>query len=126
MPGPGWTIRPIRRDEAAAFRELRLEALVNHPTAFSADPALFRALSPDEVAVRIPEPGDANVLFGAYAGDQLDGCAGFVREANAKETHKGFMWGVYLRMGFEVYGTEPRALRVDGRDYDEDLLVMVF
>jgi RimJ/RimL family protein N-acetyltransferase len=32
---------------------------------------------------------------------------------------------LYLRLGFSVYGTSPRALRVDGRDYDEDLLVMV-
>ncbi len=31
---------------------------------------------------------------------------------------------LYLRMGFEVYGTQPKALRIDGRDYDEDLLVL--
>jgi ribosomal protein S18 acetylase RimI-like enzyme len=33
---------------------------------------------------------------------------------------------LYLRLGFTLYGTEPRALRIDGRDYDEDHLVMVF
>jgi RimJ/RimL family protein N-acetyltransferase len=32
---------------------------------------------------------------------------------------------LYLRLGFSVYGTAPRALRIDGRDYDEDLLAMV-
>ena len=163
------TIRPIRRDEAAAWRELRLEALVNHPTAFSADPDAFRALTLEEVATRIPEAESADVLFGAYLDGELHGCAGFAVEKNAKERHHGFMWGVYLRpplrgrgvaealvaavidqarahveilnsavnaenlgpralylrMGFSVYGTSPRALRIDGRDYDEDLLVMV-
>jgi GNAT superfamily N-acetyltransferase len=33
---------------------------------------------------------------------------------------------LYLRLGFVHYGTEPRAIRVGGRDYDEDHLVMVF
>jgi ribosomal protein S18 acetylase RimI-like enzyme len=164
-----YVIRPIGRDEAVVWRELRLEALVNHPTAFSADPEAFRRLTLDEAAQRIPKPEGADVLFGAYLDDTLQGCAGFVVEKGAKERHHGFMWGVYLRpvlrgsgaaealvravieqarahvdilnsavnaenlgakalylrLGFSVYGTSPRALRVDGRDYDEDLLVMV-
>ena len=33
---------------------------------------------------------------------------------------------LYLRLGFVLYGAEPRALRIDGRDYDEDHLVLVF
>jgi ribosomal protein S18 acetylase RimI-like enzyme len=33
---------------------------------------------------------------------------------------------LYLRLGFVLYGTESRALRIDGRDYDEDHLAMVF
>jgi len=166
---PAVLIRPITREEAAAWGVLRLEALINHPTAFSADPEVFRRLSPEEVAARIPEPGGSDVLFGAYLNDELHGCAGFMVEKGAKERHRGFMWGVYLRptlrglgvggdlvaaviaqarahvdilntavnadnagaralylrMGFSVYGTSPRALRVDGWDYDEDLLAMV-
>jgi ribosomal protein S18 acetylase RimI-like enzyme len=31
---------------------------------------------------------------------------------------------LYRRMGFVEYGIEPRALRVDGRDYDEDMLIL--
>src|SRR5574340_753045 len=30
-------IRPATEQDAAAYREIRLEALLNHPTAFSAD-----------------------------------------------------------------------------------------
>ena len=31
---------------------------------------------------------------------------------------------LYERAGFEVYGVDPRALRVDGRYYDEQLMVL--
>lgn len=31
--------------------------------------------------------------------------------------------GLYERVGFRIYGTEPRSLRVDGRYYDEHLMV---
>jgi ribosomal protein S18 acetylase RimI-like enzyme len=33
---------------------------------------------------------------------------------------------LYMRLGFVRYGAEPRAIRVDGRDLDEDHLVLVF
>ena len=33
---------------------------------------------------------------------------------------------LYQRLGFRTYGVEPRALRVDGVDYDDELLVMSF
>jgi hypothetical protein len=96
MARAAFTIRPVRRDEAPVWRELRLEALLNHPTAFSADPEMFARLTPDDVAGRIPEARQSDVLFGAYLDGQLHGCAGFVVEKGAKERHRGFMWGVYL------------------------------
>ncbi|MFT8243023.1 GNAT family N-acetyltransferase [Roseomonas sp. BN140053] len=33
---------------------------------------------------------------------------------------------LYLRLGFRPYGVEPRALRVNGRYFDEELLQMTF
>ena len=33
---------------------------------------------------------------------------------------------IYLELGFEPYGLEPAALRVDGRDFDEELLWLDF
>jgi ribosomal protein S18 acetylase RimI-like enzyme len=96
-PGSDFDIRPVSRAEAAAWRELRLEALKNHPLAFmsSYDEAVKRDLA--FFAERIPESGGADVLFGVYVEGELCGCAGFGREPGAKEKHKGFMWGVYLR-----------------------------
>lgn len=96
-PGSDFDIRPVTRAEAARWRTLRLEALKNHPVAFmsSYEEAVERDLA--SFAERIPEPGGAEVLFGVYVGGELAGCAGFGREPGAKEKHKGFMWGVYLR-----------------------------
>jgi RimJ/RimL family protein N-acetyltransferase len=163
-------VRPITREEASVWRALRLEAMRAYPTAFSASPDDWERLAMDEVAARIPRPGGDDVLFGVYLRDELQGCAGFTRETGAKEAHKGYLWGVYvraalqgrglgerltqavidwarprvdllrcsvssqnlgakalyLRLGFTLYGTEPRAIRIDGRDYDEDHLVLVF
>jgi RimJ/RimL family protein N-acetyltransferase len=31
---------------------------------------------------------------------------------------------LYRSLGFEVYGREPRAMRVDGRYHDEDLMLL--
>lgn len=159
----------MSRAEVAAWRELRAEALKNHPTSFSSSYEDFVLLDETEVASRIPEPGGSDVLFGAYLRGELEGCAGFFREKGLKERHRGLIWGVYLRpvlrgqgvgealiekiidharvrvdvlrlavtsdntgvrdlylrMGFKLIGTEPRALRHDGRDYDEDLLMMI-
>jgi len=33
---------------------------------------------------------------------------------------------LYERLGFRQYGVEPRALRIDGEDHDEVLLVIIF
>jgi ribosomal protein S18 acetylase RimI-like enzyme len=169
-PGLEFDIRPVTRAEAEAWRVLRLEALENHPLAFksSYEDSVGRDL--DFFLAQIPEPGGADVLFGAYVAGELCGCAGFSREARLKTAHKGLMWGVYLRpalrgrgvgealtarliahardhvslllcavtsnnavarelyrrMGFVEYGTEPRALRYGGVDYDETLLVISF
>lgn len=163
-------IRPITREEVTTWRALRLEAMRAYPSAFSASPDDWERLPMDEVERRIPLPGGDDVLFGAYAGGELQGCAGFQREKGAKEAHKGYLWGVYvraafqgrglgeqltqavidwgrprvdilrcavtsencgakalyLRLGFKLYGTEPRAIRANGRDYDDDLLALAF
>ncbi len=160
-------IRPVRPDEAADWREMRLEALRNHPTAFmdSYEEASARPLS--ELEARLAQPGPS-VTLGVYVEGALLGTAGFVVESALKTRHKGLMVGVYLRPalrgagaadalveaiiaharqhvemlkavvnpanevarklyfrhGFRTYGIEPRALRQDGVDHDDELIVL--
>lgn len=90
-------IRPLTREDAPAWRVLRLEALTHHPEAFGSSHEEFSQLSADEVAERIPLAGGDDVLFGVFVGRDLCGCAGFVREKSLKGRHKGLMYGVYLR-----------------------------
>ncbi len=98
MPEPvSFEIRPLTRDDAPAWRALRLEALTNHPTAFGSSHEEFSQIGLDEVAQRIPPAGGDDVLFGVFAGGELCGCAGFARQLHMKGRHKGLMWGVYLR-----------------------------
>jgi len=90
-------IRPLSREDAPAWRALRLEALTNHPEAFGSSHEEFSQLSAAEVAGRIPLAGGDDVLFGVFAGGELHGCGGFAREKSLKGRHKGLMYGVYLR-----------------------------
>ena len=95
--GSDFDIRPVTPAEAAAWREIRLESLKNHPTSFSSVYEDVAKFALEDFAARIPEPGGADVLLGVYVEDELCGCAGFVRERGVKSEHKGLMWSVYLR-----------------------------
>ena len=96
MSDTGITVRALRAEDAAQWRELRLAALRTCPTAFAMsyeeaslqDVAAFAAL--------IPPANAANVLFGAFDGPVLAGSAGFRVHAGLKQRHKGQLWGVYV------------------------------
>jgi ribosomal protein S18 acetylase RimI-like enzyme len=112
--------------------------------------------------------GDATAtVYGAYVDNRIVGMAGFKCYEGARERHKAFVWGTYVRpeerrrgaaralmealldaargtveqltlavvrdnvaavalyrgLGFEVYGTEPRALKSEDGYADEILMV---
>jgi len=88
-----------------------------------------------------PNERHKGFMWGVYAGSALRGAgagealvAAVIDHAsrhvdllrcvvNAANLHAR---ALYLRLGFRTYGVEPRALRVDGVDYDDELLVMSF
>lgn len=158
-------IKILEPADAPAFRKLRLEGLKNQPEAFGAAYEEEAALPLAEIERRLAE----GTVFGAFAGGELVGVAGFLVPGVAKKRHKGVLWGVYVRagarnaglgtalvsaviahartrveqlhttvvtdnaparhlyrkLGFRPYGLEPRALKVEGRCYDEQLLVLM-
>ena len=159
-------VRQLTAADAAAYRELRLEALQNAPTAFGSS---YDAESKHTVA-DFEGWMTRSYIAGAWLGGALVGSASFYRLDSAKAAHRGNIWGVYVRpdarghgvaralmtnvlefartqvqqvhlavvtgndsarrlyerLGFTTYGTEPRALFVDGRYYDEHLMVLRF
>lgn len=160
-------IREASLADAVQFRELRLSALEDSPTAFSADlqTNLVHPMSFWESRLR-PDP--YGTIFFAEHDSKLIGMTGVRQGESAKTKHAVLVWGVYVRpewrglriagklletacnwagshgaelaklavvaanttavkcyerCGFTVYGTEPKAIRYDGVDYDEYLML---
>ncbi len=93
------TIRQASVDDAAALRELRLEALAKHPQAFAADSATTAAEPASLWAERIAAyaSGNTAVVYVAEAEGGLVGMAGLARGHWPKTQHGATFWGVYVR-----------------------------
>jgi len=159
-----FTVRRLEAADAAAYRDIRLEALRSEPLAFASDPSLETGKAPEEWAAQL----ERNNSFGVFGDDGLLGIATYFIEAREKTRHRGTVVAVYVRpaargtgasrllletliaaarqqveqlhlsvttqnsravrfyerLGFQSYGTEPRSLRVEGRYYDEYLMVL--
>ena len=88
-------IRVLGAADAAAFQALRLSGLQECPTAFASS---FEEESRRElpaVAERLAPQGD-RAVFGAFAGGELAGVVGLMREGHRKLAHKAFIWGMYV------------------------------
>jgi ribosomal protein S18 acetylase RimI-like enzyme len=98
------TIRPLRADDAAQWRTIRLEALKAHPIAFqsSYEEAVTKDLA--FFAARIPADGDS-ALFGALLGGNLVGTCGLQILTGPKQRHKAQVWGMYVTPAARRHGT---------------------
>ncbi|WP_235857339.1 GNAT family N-acetyltransferase [Paenibacillus albiflavus] len=73
-----------------------MEALKNHPEAFSSSYEDSVQTPLEDVEKRIKNDKD-NYILGAFTENgQLVGIAGFRREQGIKVKHKGMIWGVYV------------------------------
>jgi RimJ/RimL family protein N-acetyltransferase len=160
-------IREANIADALPFRELRLEALLNSPIAFSADyqKNLNHPTKYWEDLLS-PHPDESTMFIAEFEG-RLIAMTGVMRNNSPKTRHSAWVWGVYVnpnwrglhlaeaiihacidwarardvallklgvaavnqpaircyeRIGFKIYGTEPRAVLVDGKYYDEYLM----
>lgn len=160
-----YSIRPMQKSEAEAYRSLRLQALKTNPEAFGSSYEESIELPLEAFAQRIPEPDSEDLIMVVVAENHLLGMIGFLREKHLKQRHAGFIWGVYLApeargkglghkmmeqimtharkleglrkielavittnppalklyqaFGFEIWGTQPEALKVDDSFYDQ-------
>ncbi len=158
-------VRRLAPADAEAYRAIRLESLEQEPNAFGSVYALEAKRPLADFAERLA----TSTVFGAYAGGTLIGVAGFKQEAGPKDSHKGFVWGMYVRadwrgkgvgaalmaavvaaarntveqltlavvqdndtaialyrkIGFQVYGVEPRALKSESSYSDEVLMALI-
>jgi hypothetical protein len=88
-------IRRLTAADAAAFRALRLAALLDTPEAFVASHAEEADQPLAWFEARLAQrPGHA--VFGAFDGDTLVAVAGLSRERALQLMHKGHVWGMYV------------------------------
>ncbi len=98
-------IRQLDAADAAAFRQLRLEGLRDHPEAFGASHDEEAALPLTDFADRLA----ANLVLGGFDGD-LQGCIALARGRSAKTRHIATIWGVYVRPAARGTGLAARLL----------------
>jgi len=79
--------------DAALYREIRLAGLKCDPAAFGSTFETENAQALTSFAARL----GSSAVFGAFDCADLLGIAGFVIRRGVKESHKGLLWGMYVR-----------------------------
>jgi ribosomal protein S18 acetylase RimI-like enzyme len=90
-------IRPIQREDWAVYRELRLEALKNHPTAFGADYEENQQHSDEHWQKRVEIDDEREALFFAEYRGEIIGMTGIYRDPGKRARHAATVWGVYVK-----------------------------
>jgi RimJ/RimL family protein N-acetyltransferase len=91
------TIRQAVESDAAAYRELRLEALRNHPEAFTYDYDTYKEKPLSYWEERLRELNHENMIFFALHKEQLVGMCGILRGTSKKSQHNSLITGVYVQ-----------------------------
>ncbi|ACC85240.1 GNAT family N-acetyltransferase [Nostoc punctiforme] len=91
-------IRFLNTQDVVVYRELRLQALKDSPTAFGSSYEEESCFSLPDFAARLrPHNDPANSIFGAFGNtDKLIGMLGFSRENRLKRFHIGSLWSMYV------------------------------
>ena len=93
-------LRRLALEDAALYRDIRLEALANSPDAFASTVEMERERPLDWFATRLAD----SYVLGAFSGSLLAGIAGFYVQPGPKHAHKGILWGMYVRPDFRSAG----------------------
>lgn len=86
-------LRRLRSLDASAFRQIRLQALREHPEAFGAS----WEEEQDQLETRIAERlENGHVIGGISDGEMIVGTIGISRSQGQKTQHIGSIWGMYV------------------------------
>ncbi len=94
-------VRQLNRADAQAYQTLRLQALQESPTAFSASYEDEVGRSIDEVVARITPASDGSIcMFGIFEQDELCGFVAVVHPQREKLRHCAELAGMYVAPAF--------------------------
>jgi ribosomal protein S18 acetylase RimI-like enzyme len=93
-------IREANSLDAIPFRELRLHALQDSPTAFSADYQRNLSHAPQYWEDMLNPHSDESTIFLAVQENNLVGMTGIARGNTPKTRHSATVWGVYVKPGW--------------------------
>lgn len=101
------SIRRLRTSDCPAFKQLRLESLLNHPDAYQASWEEERQKNDEWFEARIRQ----NVIFGAFTPEAcLIGLCCYTRPQRLKSAHKGIVWGMYVAPDYRGKGVSLKLL----------------
>ena len=89
------TIRPLTAADISAFRQLRLQALQECPSAFGATVESEQALTQAQQHARLEGPSHSR-LWGAWVQQRLVGSVGLSHQLHAKVQRKAVLYAVYV------------------------------
>jgi RimJ/RimL family protein N-acetyltransferase len=109
MTSTNLAIRPLTAADAGSFREIRLQAIADSPSAVwpTHDEEAQRTMP--EIEARIGQT-DNQVVFGAFVDTELVGIAGLRREPLEQVRHKAVLWGVFISSDWRRAGFARRLL----------------
>ena len=87
------SIRVLTAEDAALFRDIRLEGLLLQPEAFGSTYEVESVRPLGFFAERLA----GSTVFGGFEGAALLGVAGFKQHEGLKERHKAMLLGMYVR-----------------------------
>ena len=86
-------IRRLNPIDAPDYRTIRLDALKHNPEAFGSIYEIEQARPIAAFEQRLTD----NIVFGAYAEGTIVGMAGLRRQVGQKDSHKAYVWGMYVQ-----------------------------
>ncbi|GAA5266036.1 hypothetical protein ACOSOMT5_P2463 [Acidiphilium sp. MT5] len=86
-------IRRLNPIDAPDYRTIRLDALKHNPEAFGSTYETEQARPIAEFEQRLID----NIVFGAYVEGAIVGMAGLRRQVGQKDSHKAYVWGMYVQ-----------------------------
>ena len=106
MKGAKISVRRLVSEDAALYRDTRLDGLKFSPESFGSTYAFESAQPLAWFAARCAEDG----IFGAFQDQELVGVVSFSVQRGQKQAHKGVLWGMYVRRSARSAGVGRRLV----------------